>query len=90
MNKKTELVYAIKALFDACNPRDIDPEEIPQRLETMNNLKELDFDDLLQALRFNAETVYAYSAEGCDAVPAALTTGRNFSRAVLRASIPSA
>ena len=66
MNKKTELVYAIKALFDACNPHDIDPEEIPQRLETMNNLKELDFDDLLQALRFNAETVYAYSAEGCD------------------------
>ena len=66
MNKKTELVYAIKALFDACNPHDIDPEEIPQRLETMNNLKELDFEDLLQALRFNAETVYAYSAEGCD------------------------
>ena len=66
MNKKTELVYAINALFAACNPHDIDPEEIPQRLETMHNLEELDFDNLLQALRFNAETVYAYSAEGSD------------------------
>lgn len=66
MNKKTELVYAINALFSACNPHDIDPGEIPQRLETMHALKDLDFDDLLQALRFNAETVYAYSAEGCD------------------------
>ena len=66
MNKKTELVYAINALFAACNPRDIDPEKIPQRLDTMRALEELDFDDLLQALRFNAETVYAYSAEGCD------------------------
>ena len=66
MNKKTELVYAINALFAACNPHDIDPEKIPQRLDTMRALEELDFDDLLQALRFNAETVYAYSAEGCD------------------------
>ena len=32
----------------------------------MHALEDLDFDDLLQALRFNAETVYAYSAEGCD------------------------
>lgn len=66
MNKKTELVYAINALFAACNPHDIDPDKIPQRLETMHALEDLDFDDLLQALRFNAETVYAYSAEGCD------------------------
>ena len=66
MNKKTELVYAINSLFAACNPHDIDPDEIPQRLETMHALEDLDFDDLLQALRFNAETVYAYSAEGCD------------------------
>ena len=66
MNKKTELVYAINALFAACNPHNLDPDKIPQRLETMHALEDLDFDDLLQALRFNAETVFAYSAEGYD------------------------
>ena len=66
MNKKTELVYAINALFAACDPHDITPEKIPERLDTMHALDEMDFDALLQAIRFNAETVYAYSAEGCD------------------------
>ena len=66
MNKKTELVYAINALFAACNPHDISPEKIPERLDVMNALDEMDFDALLQAIRFNAETVYAYSAEGSD------------------------
>ena len=66
MNKKTELVYAINALFAACDPHNITPEKIPERLDTMHALDEMDFDALLQAIRFNAETVYAYSAEGCD------------------------
>lgn len=66
MNKKTELVYAINALFAACNPHDISPEKIPERLDVMHALDEMDFDALLQAIRFNAETVYAYSAEGSD------------------------
>ena len=66
MNKKTELVYAINALFAACDSRNVDPEKIPQRLDTMHALEEMDFDALLQALRFNAETVYAYTAKGCD------------------------
>lgn len=66
MNKKTELVYAINALFAVCDPHDITPEKIPERLDTMHALDEMDFDALLQAIRFNAETVYAYSAEGSD------------------------
>lgn len=66
MNKKTELVYAINALFAACNPHDISPEKIPERLDIMHALDEMDFDALLQAIRFNAETVYAYSTEGTD------------------------
>jgi len=66
MRKKTELVYAINALFAVCNPRDIAPDKIPQHLDTVHALENMDFDDLQQALRFNAETVFAYSAEGCD------------------------
>lgn len=66
MNKKTELVYAINALSSSCDNRKIDPAMIPQRLETLRALEELDFDALLQALRFNAETVYAYTAESYD------------------------
>ncbi len=66
MNKKTELVYAINALFSACKDHDLDPEKIPERLKTPHSLDELDFDALMQALRFNAETVYAYTAENED------------------------
>ena len=65
MNKKTELVHAINALFAACDNRNIDPAKIPQRVETLRKMEGMDFDALLQALRFNAETVYAYAAEGC-------------------------
>ena len=66
MNKKTELVYAINALFAICNHQDLDPAKIPQRIDTINALEELDFSALLQALRFNAETVFTYTAENCD------------------------
>ena len=66
MNKKTELVYAINALFAVCNLQDLDPEKIPQRMDTINALEELDYGALLQALRFNAETVFTYTAENCD------------------------
>ena len=66
MNKKTELVYAISSLISACKDNDLDPAKIPQHLETLRALEGLDFDSLLQAIRFNAETVYAYTGEGCD------------------------
>ena len=66
MNKKTELVYAINALFAACASHDIAPEKIPQRIDTMHALDDMDFGALLQAIRFNAETVYVYTAEGSD------------------------
>lgn len=61
MNKKTELVYAINALISSF--KDFDH---PQHPEVMNALENLDFDALLQSLRFHAETVYAYTAEGGD------------------------
>ena len=66
MRKKAELVYAMNSLFAVCHPRDVAPDQIPQHLDIMHELENMDFDDLHQALRFNAETVYAYSAEGCD------------------------
>ena len=64
MNKKTELIYAISSLLTAANNRKPIPEEIPDRLEAMETLEDLNFDALLQGIRFNAETVFAYKAEG--------------------------
>ena len=64
MNKKTELVYAINALFAAGKEEKLDPSKIPQRLETLRMMDDLDYDALLQSLHFNQEIVYAYTAEG--------------------------
>jgi len=64
MNKKTELVYAINALFAATDKKDLPVEDIPKRIGTMETMKRLDYEALLQALRFYAETVYVYTAEG--------------------------
>ena len=62
MNKKTELMKTIDSLLSVCKDKDFDPSKIPERLDTLSALEELDFGDLLQALRFHAETVYAYTA----------------------------
>lgn len=64
MNKKTELVYAINALFAATDGHDLPVEDIPKRIGTMEAMQQLDFEGLLQALRFHSETVYVYTAEG--------------------------
>ena len=64
MNKRIELVAAINALILVGENQEFDPGQILQRLETIELLGKLDYDDLLQALRFNAETVYAFTAEG--------------------------
>lgn len=64
MNKKTELVNAINSLIEACDPKTVDESMFVKRIETMQALEALDYDSLLQALHFHAETVYAYIAEG--------------------------
>lgn len=55
MNKKTELEYAICSLFSYGKAK---------RPETQELMKNLDYEALLQALKYNAETVYEYTAEG--------------------------
>lgn len=55
MNKKTELEYAICSLFSYGKAR---------RPETQELMKNLDYEALLQALRYNAETVYEFAAGG--------------------------
>ena len=64
MNKKTELVYAINALFAATDKKDLPVEDIPKRIGTMETMQRLDYEALLQSFRFYAETVYVYTAEG--------------------------
>ncbi len=68
MNKKTELVYALNALFSACNTHELDAAKIPQRLETLSAIDQLDYDMLIQAIRAFAETVYDFIVidETCD------------------------
>lgn len=64
MNKKTELVYAINALFAATDNHDLPVDDIPKRIGTMEAMQQLDYEALLQALHFHSETVYVYIAEG--------------------------
>ena len=66
MNKKTELMSAIDSLLSVCKEIEYDSAKIPERLDTLDALDKLDFDDLLQSLRHHAQTVYAYTAEGVD------------------------
>ena len=64
MNKKNELAYAINALFTAADDHDLPAEDIPKRIGTMESMQQLDYEALLQTLRFFSETVYVYKAEG--------------------------
>lgn len=68
MTKKTEFVYALKALFSACNTHELDADMIPQRLETLNAIDQLDYEVLIQAIRAFAEPVYDFIIidEPCD------------------------
>ena len=64
MNKKMELVNAINSLVAACDPKNVDDSMFVKRIETMQALEALDYNSLLQALHYRAETVYAYTGEG--------------------------
>ena len=55
MNKKTELEYAINALFTFGTSKQADIQEAKDRL---------DYAALLQSIKYNAETVYAYTTDG--------------------------
>lgn len=63
MNKKTELMKAVNSLIEVCKDKEFEPALIPRRLESLQAMSDMNYGDLLQALRHNSQIVYAYTAE---------------------------